>query len=220
MRNYVAVGLLCGFLSACLPVQSETAPSIALLNGPSEYRVTGLAEHFETVLKARPQASQYRFSPSPALRYQETHRNLYGSRAPLQAAFAARSQGATHAVLVGIQADTILVDTGLKEGGLEVEIIVSGEARASIIEAATATQLGTFSSPPVAFRLVETVAFSLPEGVDPESAEGERRIEQRAQEVKADVELRFTGDLEAPLDDLATPVVLELARLVSSQVNE
>jgi hypothetical protein len=109
-KVYVLIASLMLLMVGCVPGVRDTRPKVALINAPTEYRVTGLAEDLETLVKEQP--TTFGFSRASALRFQESSRDMYGSRAPLQAAFIARSQGAVYAVMVGFENEGEVVRSG------------------------------------------------------------------------------------------------------------
>jgi len=201
------------FLVSCCPVQQNAAPKVAVLNAPSENSIVGLAEQFQTDLVKQPEAVSFGLSSRGALRYQETHRGMSGSRAPMQAAFSARSQGALYAVMLGFDADKTVTDSELIDNRLEITLKVTGQLKATIVSAREARVLGTFSSPTFTKNQREIYTFDL----DPESAEGRAKLKELRQEALDDPLSAFSGaNFEDALEDLAQPVAAELARLVTA----
>lgn len=99
MKRRLLLGLVI-ILTSCMPQLEDSGPSVALINAPAEGRISGLADLLETHLVKSGPAS-YTFTPSSRVRFGETHRDMSGSRAPLQAAFIARTYGAAWAVMIG-----------------------------------------------------------------------------------------------------------------------
>lgn len=208
-----ALGATMLLLMSCCPVQQNTRPAVAVLNAPSENRVTGLADEFVAGLVKQAEAASFRLSGQSALRYQETHRDISGSRAPLQAAFAARSQGAQYAVMLGFDAKKTVTDAEIVNDRLELSLKVSGQLRATIVSAQGADVLGTFSSAPFTKRQLEIYPFS----EDPATPEGKAKLERLTAEALDDPLSAFSGaNFEDALADLAQPVASELARLVTA----
>lgn len=85
-------------LSACVPAVVDPRPVVAVINAPTEWRITPLAGELEALLSA--EESAFRFAFSELLRFQEQRRDMYDSRAPLQAAFMAQVFGADLALMV------------------------------------------------------------------------------------------------------------------------
>lgn len=86
---------------ACAPVATGDGPVLAVINAPAESRVPWLADAFEARVADRAGAAGVRFASSAAVRFEETHRDFFRSRAPLQAAFLARRVGADLAGMLG-----------------------------------------------------------------------------------------------------------------------
>ena len=200
-------------LVGCCPVQQNAVPTVAVLNAPSENSVLGLAEQFERSLVKQPEAIAFGLSSRDALRYQETHRGMSGSRAPMQAAFSARSQGALYAVMLGFDTQSVVTDIELIGERLEIHLELSGQLEATIVGAQGADVLGTFRSPTFTRRGLETHSFK----VDPNTAEGKAELDSLKAEALDDPLAAFSGaNFEDALKDLSQPVAAELARLVTA----
>jgi hypothetical protein len=124
------------------------------------------------------QETPFGFSRSSALRFQETHRDIFGSRAALQAAFIARSQGAVYAVMVGFDNEGDVVRTSLNGNKVEVTLRLKGRASASIVDPTSAEVLATFESSEVDAEQHEVVTLALPEGITPLDPRARPFIEQ------------------------------------------
>ncbi len=101
MRRLFSLLFLVVLAAACAPALEDGRAGLALINGPMEQRVPGLAEDFQVLLEREPAAHLYRFVFPASVRFQEVRRDMFGRRAPLQAAFIARNLGAEYAVMVG-----------------------------------------------------------------------------------------------------------------------
>lgn len=214
MKVYLAGLVLLFFvLSGCVPAVGDTRPKVAFVNAPTENRVKGLAENLVSSLQG--QETPFGFSRSSALRFQETHRDMYGSRAPLQAAFIARSQGAAYAVMVGFENDGEIVRASLDGNKLELTLRLDGFARASIVDPITAEVLATFDSSKVTAKQYETVTLALPEGVGPLDPRAQAILRQEAETEKEGALERFLEEnAKVPLSEIAQPLADELSRLV------
>ena len=100
MKPYFIYLLTFVLLTGCVPQLEDTGPSVALINAPAEGRISGLADKLESRLTQQGPLA-YDFTSSSRVRFGETHRDMSGSRAALQAAFIARTYGAEWAVMIG-----------------------------------------------------------------------------------------------------------------------
>lgn len=208
----LALGILCLALAACVPAAQDTRPQIAVINAPAELREPGLAERFVAYLGRQPEAAAFGFSSRSALRYQESYRDLGGSRAPLQAAFIARSQGAAYAVMVGYLPSLDLADYGYRQGVLTVKVAVAGQLQAVVVEPESAEVAQRFTSGLRATYVERRTEFSLPEGVSPESDEGRRLLREAALKVRDEIVLDAKeGTFDSALPTLAQQVAGFLA---------
>jgi hypothetical protein len=215
--NVYLVGsiLLFVLLTGCVPAAYDARPKIAFVNAPTENRVNGLAEALVSTIQE--QETPFGFSRSSALRFQETHRDMFGSRAALQAAFIARSQGAVYGVMVGFENDGEVVRVSLNENKLELTLHLDGFARASIVDPVTAEVLASFDSGNVTVTQYETVTLALPEGLSPLDPRAQAILRQEAEDAKERALGRFLSDnSEGVVGELAEPLRTELSRLVSS----
>jgi hypothetical protein len=199
--------------TSCVPVVQDTRPKVAFLNAPTEYRVLGLAEELESLI--REELTTFGFTRSSPLRYQESHRDMYGSRAALQAAFVARSQGSAYAVMVGFENDGDAVRTSLNGIKLELTLNLKGRAVASIVDPETAKILGTFESSEINAKVYQTVTLDLPEGLSPLDPRARAILEQQAEDAKRRALERFLDEnAREPLGELVSPLARELSRLL------
>ena len=132
--------LIALFLGACAPAVQDSRPQVALLNGPTENRVKGLADDLQIELAAF-SAAPYGLVRSFPLRFQETHRDMYGSRAVRQAASITRSRGADYAALVGLAGNRQVSGERISGDSIKFDVLVSAQLVASIIDAASADTL-------------------------------------------------------------------------------
>lgn len=201
-------------LTACVPVVRDTRPKVAFINAPTESRVSGLAEDLEGLIKEQP--TTFGFSRSSAIRFQETARDMFGSRAPLQAAFIARSQGAVYAVMVGFDNEGDVVRYSIDGTRLELTLSLKGRAEASIVDPTTAEVIATFVSSEVVAKQYQTVALELPEGLDPLDPRARSILEQQADDAKDRAVERFLEDnARQPLSELVAPLTNELTTLTA-----
>jgi hypothetical protein len=202
-------------LAGCVPAVRDTRPKVAFINAPTESRVSGLAEDLGTLIQEQP--TTFGFSRASAIRFQESSRDMYGSRAPLQAAFIARSQGAVYGVMVGFENEGEVVRSGLDGTQLELTLNLKGRAKASIVDPGTAEVLATFVSSETVAKQYETVTLNLPEGLSPLDPRARAILEQQAEDAKERVLERFLEDnARQPLSELVEPLTNELTTLTAA----
>jgi hypothetical protein len=157
-RAWFSVGIVLLFLVACVPqTQGDTGPSVAVINAPADFRVEGLADKLQTELERNSAPNVYSFVSRSRVAFQETHRDTAGSRAPLQAAFIARTFGAEYAVIVAAPVFEREVHEFTFFGTLKREITTEVHLEARIIDPATAEVLATYTSSVYKGFRVETV---------------------------------------------------------------
>ncbi len=100
LRFLLLFVMLVVLLAACAPAAGDARTAVVLVNAPAEHRVSGLAESLQGLLERDPAAGLYRFAFPASARFQETHRDMFGRRAPRQAYLIARNLGARYAVMV------------------------------------------------------------------------------------------------------------------------
>jgi hypothetical protein len=202
-------------LTGCVPALRDAHPKVAFINAPTESRVSGLAEDLETLIKKQP--TTFGFSRASAIRFQESSRDMFGSRAPLQAAFIARSQGAVYGVMVGFENEGEVIRSGIEGNELELTLNLKGRARASIVDPVTAEVLATFVSSEVVTKQYETVTLDLPEGLSPLDPRARSILEQQAEDAKERALERFLEDnAKQPLNELVVPLTNELTTLITA----
>lgn len=88
-------------LAACLPAPEEKPlqPVVALVNAPADQRVGTVADALQEEIARMEDCCPFSFTRTQPVRFQETHRNMYGSRAPVSSAALARNLGAELAVM-------------------------------------------------------------------------------------------------------------------------
>lgn len=143
-------------LASCVPQLEDTGPSVAIINAPAEARITGLADKLEArLLQSGPLG--YDFTISSRVRFAETHRDMGGSRAPLQAAFIARTYGAEWAVMIGAPTYTREVLEFTLLGTLKRKIFSQVQLEVKIVDPVTAEVMSTYGSKLYTSVRVETV---------------------------------------------------------------
>ena len=190
------------------------------MNGPAEFRVDGLADVFVEELSFQPEAVTYGFTPRRRLDYFEDYRNFVGSRAVPSAALAARSQGASVAVMIGLDGGEEVsdVDVSVDETEMRVEFQVEGRVVVTLIDPQSENRLGTFTSPEFRVYRTRRVDLDLPEGVESGSDEGRALVRRQVDEMRDEMFEGFIANaFTVPLLELARPVASELARLLAAE---
>ena len=136
--------LLLVLLTACVP-QVELGPRAIVVGGPTEYRAAGLADIFQIELRAISSPAELGFVSRGATAFQETHRDMYGSRAARQTAIIARSVGAEMAVLVG--APILRRSVSEVRGGTPKRIVNTAvQIRVFLLDPMTSDLIATYDS--------------------------------------------------------------------------
>lgn len=142
MKQVVAIVFLM-VLASCAPaVQEDAGLQVALINAPAGQRVSFLADELQEALVEVPSRSDFGFIRPAPIRFQETHRDMFGSRAAPQSASLARNLGAEVAVMASAPRFERSVES--VEGGSEVRGVV--QLQASAIDAESGEPLGTVGS--------------------------------------------------------------------------
>lgn len=145
MKPLVAAALLllATLLSACAPsTQDDLGLQVAMVNAPAGERVSFLADDLQQATISLPDCCRFDFTRPAPLRFQETHRDMFGSRAAPQAASIARNLGAEVAVMASAPRFERIVES--VNGSREIRGIVRLQATA--IDAATGNALGSVGS--------------------------------------------------------------------------
>jgi hypothetical protein len=196
-RIWFLIGIVLFCLTACVPqIQGDTRPSVAVINAPTDFRVEGLADKLETELKRNSAPNSYSLVSRSRVAFQETHRDMAGSRAPLQAAFIARLFGAEYAVTIGAPVFEREVDEFTVFGTLKREITTEVQLEAVIVDPVTANVLATYTSQKYQGSRVETVLEDeelVEESEDPDlQTEIQRALNEITPGVATDLELLFS----------------------------
>jgi hypothetical protein len=157
----VFVVLLGSLLAGCVPEVEDRRPEVTVINGPTEARVGGLARELEHLLREHGGGQTYRFTFAPPVRFQETHRDMYGSRALLQAAFISRVLGSDYALLVGAPTYEREVREVENWFGKNRVVDIRVRLRASIIDPVTAEEVEVITSQTAYARRVESASKPL-----------------------------------------------------------
>lgn len=191
--------LLSCALAACAPGMEYTGPEVTVINAPTEARVEGLATELEQVLRDRGGARTYRFSFGPPVRFQETHRDMYGSRALLQAAFTSRTLGSDYALLVSAPTYARNVREIENWFGKTRIVDIRVRVRASIVDPVTAEEIAVFTSGTYHAKRVEPGEWPLtPLAEDPDL------LNARANALRS-IAPALVAELDALIAPLAAP---------------
>lgn len=157
MARWLFLAALTLLLSACVPAsvgEEEISPVVAIINAPAEARVSALADTLERWMREIPSCCAFSFTRSQPVRFQETHRDMFGSRAVPQALSLAANLSADLAVMASAPRFERNVES--YDGGREV----SGEVqvRAVLLDVETGERLATVGS--LTFRDSRTVGAS------------------------------------------------------------
>jgi hypothetical protein len=159
--RYTILTLLLGLLASCAPaVEAEVGgPLVALINAPAEQRVSQVAGLLQERTARVPGCCPFSFTRPQPVRFQETHRNMFGSRAVPQAASLARNLRADLAVMAGAARFERNVEQ------LDGERLVEGvvQLRATVIDASSEENLGSVLSRTLSGSRVIGPDESLPE---------------------------------------------------------
>jgi hypothetical protein len=145
IRYRLAV-IVVALLSACAPITAEQTgdqPRVALVNAPAEQRVSILADLLTAEMSGVRGCCAFEFVRSSPLRFQETHRDMFGSRAAPQAASIARNLGAEFAVMAAAPVFERTVER-FDDGSRDVRGSV--RVRAVVLDPETAEQLAAVGS--------------------------------------------------------------------------
>jgi hypothetical protein len=191
------LGIVLLLLTACVPqTRGDAGPSVAIINAPTDFRVEGLADKLETELKRNSAPNVYSFVSRSRVEFQETHRDMAGSRSPLQAAFIARAFGAEYAVTIGAPVFEREVEEFTFFGTLKREITTEVQLEAVIIDPVTADVLATYTSQKYQGLRVETVPEDeelVQKSEDPDlQTEIQRALNEITPGVATDLELFFS----------------------------
>jgi hypothetical protein len=142
-RLSIMIAVIVTLLAGCVPATGSNIDSsqVAMINGPSEERLEGLAELLEEQVSALPDCCRFSFLWSSPIRAQERQRDMFGGRAPLQAAYLARNLGAGWPVLVGTTGFERTVEEGRDgyfiTGTLAVQALVINVADGTVMAEVT-----------------------------------------------------------------------------------
>ncbi|MGL4609847.1 MAG: hypothetical protein ACRCYY_09205 [Trueperaceae bacterium] len=202
-RFYVLLLFIGTFGTACVPQTQEnttenTTSSIVIINAPTDIRAEGVADKLQTALQAHSAAGSYDFVSRSRVEFQETHRDMAGSRAPLQAAYIARTFGAEYAVIVAAPVFEREVEEITFQRSLRREVETEVQLEARIIDPVTAEVLSTYTSAVYTGFRVERFTEGediVEESEDPDlNAEIESAVNEIAPGLATDLELFFSRD--------------------------
>lgn len=158
-----ALALLLG-LSGCAPAVGGE-PLVAVLNGPAEGRIQGSAELLQHLMTDQGPLG-FRFVNASAMRFAETHNDLFHDRALTGGGRIARSYGAPYAVLIGASTLDRSVTLSPDKSARSVDVTVQIEA--IVVDASTDKAVARISSQTFEQTRQESTATALPPvGRDP-----------------------------------------------------
>jgi hypothetical protein len=184
-------------LNACVPqTQGDAGPSVAVVGAPADFRVEGLADKFQTELERNSAPGVYGFVSRNRVAFQETHRDMAGSRGALQAAFIARAFGAEYSVMIAAPVFEREVDEFTAFGTRKREIATKVQLGAVIIDPVSAEPVSTYTSSVYQGFRVESVPEDeelIEESKDPDlQTEIQRALNEITPGVATDLELLFS----------------------------
>lgn len=156
------LGVLIVFTS-CVP-QIDYGTRVAVIAAPTEARVPGLADRLQAKVKQQA-APAVGFIARSRVAFQETHRDMSGSRSALQAAFIAEQFGAEYALTVGAPLFVREVRTG--KGARFISVAVQLEA--VLYNPATAEPIASYKTPVYRTERVESLSLELKPSAEDES---------------------------------------------------
>ncbi len=169
---------------------------MAVVGAPADFRIEGLADKFQTQLGRSSALSSYSLVNRSRTSFQETHRDMAGSRAALQAAFTARAFGAEYAVMIAAPVFEREIDEFTVFGTRKREITTKVQVEAVIIDPITAEPVSTYTSGVYQGIRVETIPEDeelVEEREDPELLlETQRALNEIVPGVATDLELLFS----------------------------
>lgn len=132
----LTVSLLALMLVGCAPKLQASGSSpetlLAIMNAPAQSALPGSADAVQESLE-RDATLPFRYVSAFTMRFQETHNDLYLSRAPASAARIARSQGADVAIMVG--APVLEREVTVSKDGASRRIDISLALEAQVVDA-------------------------------------------------------------------------------------
>jgi hypothetical protein len=151
-------------LSGCAPAVGGQ-PLVAVLNGPAEGRIQGSAELLQSLMSDQGPL-EFGFVNAAAMRFAETHNDLFHDRALTSGGRIARSYGAPYAVLIGASTLDRTVTLSHDKSARSVDVTVQIEA--IVVKASTDKAVARISSQTFEQVRVEKTDTALPPiGKDP-----------------------------------------------------
>lgn len=159
-----AVGLTVLFalvLSACAPqVRPEGQPVVAVINGPAQHAIDGSAQAVHQHFADDPERD-FELASTFALRFLESHTDLFEDRAAPSAARIARGQGADLAIMIAAPVQHRTVTLSRDEASRRVDIELALEAQ--VVDARTDAIVQTLRTRSHFGSRVEANDFPLPD---------------------------------------------------------
>lgn len=159
-----AVALVLVGVSGCAPAVGGQ-PLVAVLNGPAQGRIQGSAALLQNLMTDQGPLG-FGFVNPAAMRFAETHNDLYHSRALTSGGRIARSYGAPYAVLIGASTLERSVTLSPDKSARSVEVTVQIEA--IVVDASNDQAVARISSQTFVQTRAESTDTALPPiGRDP-----------------------------------------------------
>ena len=135
-------------LGGCLPgtAGAPGLPKVALINGPAETRLPGLAETLERQAGTAPAAVGFAWAAPAQVRFLEVRRNLFFRRSVNEAARLARAVGAQAALMIGAPTFTREVNQLTTLAGPRQQVIITVGVRLLLIDAESEVVVNELSS--------------------------------------------------------------------------
>lgn len=136
-----STALLAALLAACAPqTQPEGQRVVAVINGPAQHAIDGSAQAVHGHFADDPERG-FELVSTFALRFLESHNDLFDDRAAPSAARIARGQGADFAIMIGAPVQLRTVTLSRDEASRRVDIELALEAQ--VVDARTDTIVQT-----------------------------------------------------------------------------
>lgn len=163
--KFLAIGLLGVLLAGgCAPsVKVEGEPLLAVFNGPAQNAVSGSAQAVHEHLAADPERG-FALVSGFAMRFLESHTDLFLDRAPASAGRIARSQNADLAIMIGAPIRERTVTLSRDEASRRIDIELALEAQ--VVDPRTDAIVQTLRTRSHFGSRVEANDFPLPEPTD------------------------------------------------------
>ncbi len=161
--SVTALFVLGSLLAACAPqVSSDGQRVVAVINGPAQHAIDGSAQAVHGHFADDPERG-FELVSTFALRFLESHTDLFDDRAAPSAARIARGQDADFAIMIGAPIQTRSVTVSRDEASRRVDIELVLEAQ--VVDARTDAIVQTLRTRSHYGSRVEANDFALPDPV-------------------------------------------------------